>query len=361
MAKTRVNRELYKPAAWWDINAITNATHCPGIQCSDGRCSGDCATTVEPRLRKLGVASCFGKPDPAKVLPWPNSRNLLAWLCLLRAAKKTLGIWDSNNLVFETHAAWQFTLRDFYWATRGRQDSPRTFRLCYGGEVLSDVYSGKNQWLIVYTPSGRDGVERIEITEFVQWMEANLKAHPYDPKDEGVVPGQYCVAWANYCRRFAGGDYEREISEWAFLWTLRSTDTDAMIGYAARQQGLGIAEFLALQALAKLQEYVAKRPRLLAIAEPSSGAPSGPAPKAATPQTAGKSRPPLSDQERKAFDIIRAMPPGEAISLKDLEKKSGVDAKVLTSHIIPALKQHYGVKNRRNVGYYIDQPASETA
>jgi hypothetical protein len=33
-----------------------------------------------------------------------------------------------------------------------------------------------------------------------------------------------------------------------------------------------------------------------------------------------------------------------------------LDASTLTRRIMPLLKDHYGVKNKPRVGYYIDQP-----
>lgn len=63
--------------------------------------------------------------------------------------------------------------------------------------------------------------------------------------------------------------------------------------------------------------------------------------------------PPLSEGERTVFDIIRALPSGGAIGLKELAAQSGIGQSSLTRHIIPRLKKYHSVKNRRNVGYHI--------
>jgi hypothetical protein len=69
---------------------------------------------------------------------------------------------------------------------------------------------------------------------------------------------------------------------------------------------------------------------------------------------------PLSDQERAVLEVIQAQPLGVGIIGKkiiaELEHRQGgldIDQAALTSRIIPRLKKHYGVQNRRNVGYYI--------
>ncbi len=77
---------------------------------------------------------------------------------------------------------------------------------------------------------------------------------------------------------------------------------------------------------------------------------------------AGKAdRPPLSGNERKAFRVIEALPPDTAIGLKELAKETGIDQNVLTSHVIPFLKKHYGVKTRPNVGYHLPESARNAA
>jgi hypothetical protein len=109
-----------------------------------------------------------------------------------------------------------------------------------------------------------DGVDRIELAEFFKWLDANKQAFLYDEKDEGT-PGKYHLAQAQHSALFIGGDYEREVVMRSFLWTLRSPDTEALVGFAARKKGLGIVEFLSWQAWTKHIEYVSNRPRLLEI------------------------------------------------------------------------------------------------
>jgi hypothetical protein len=73
---------------------------------------------------------------------------------------------------------------------------------------------------------------------------------------------------------------------------------------------------------------------------------------APTRKKAGKQKPapPLSDQEKKVLDVIPISP--GAITGKQIETATGILQSVITSHIIPTLKEHFGVKNRRSVGYY---------
>jgi hypothetical protein len=73
------------------------------------------------------------------------------------------------------------------------------------------------------------------------------------------------------------------------------------------------------------------------------------------------SPPPLSPTEQDAFKIIRALPAGEAIQGRQWAMKAGIDEKTLRTHIVPKLKRLRGLKNRPNVGYYIDPPNGKSA
>ena len=76
------------------------------------------------------------------------------------------------------------------------------------------------------------------------------------------------------------------------------------------------------------------------------------------PEASPAGKPPLSKSERAVLEIIRALPDGEGILgpqiLKELGKRGirSVDQSHLTSRIMPMLKEHYGIANRPNVGYY---------
>jgi hypothetical protein len=76
-----------------------------------------------------------------------------------------------------------------------------------------------------------------------------------------------------------------------------------------------------------------------------------------------ESRPPLSPNAAFVLDILKALPPGWAKTgpqildaLAEREPPVYLDESTLTSHIMPLLKEHYGVKNQPRIGYYV--PAS---
>jgi hypothetical protein len=80
-------------------------------------------------------------------------------------------------------------------------------------------------------------------------------------------------------------------------------------------------------------------------------------------KTSTPERPPLSPNEQRVLDLIRAQPPGTGIVGRHIVSKLSkegfeLDHGTLTRHIIPILKRHFGVKNRPGIGYYCDQRAS---
>lgn len=70
---------------------------------------------------------------------------------------------------------------------------------------------------------------------------------------------------------------------------------------------------------------------------------------------------PLTDAERRVFNIIARQPVGTGIMGKRIvatlhAEGYSIGQSTLTKHIVPKLKQSHGVKNRRGVGYYVDSP-----
>jgi hypothetical protein len=73
--------------------------------------------------------------------------------------------------------------------------------------------------------------------------------------------------------------------------------------------------------------------------------------------------PPLSETEQHVLDVIRAQPPGKCITGPQIvaalaKLRFPLALSTLTRHTIPTLKKHYGVRNRRGVGYYIEHRPS---
>jgi hypothetical protein len=68
-------------------------------------------------------------------------------------------------------------------------------------------------------------------------------------------------------------------------------------------------------------------------------------------QRAGKSRETevLSDRENKVDSLIRQEGP---LTGKEIHNRTGIGEKVLSNHIIPALKRKRGQKNKRSRGYF---------
>jgi len=82
--------------------------------------------------------------------------------------------------------------------------------------------------------------------------------------------------------------------------------------------------------------------------------------KTAKPPKAVESRPPLSPNAAFVLDMLKALPPGRALTgpkildaLAEREPPLFLDESVLTSQIMPFLKEHYGVKNKPRIGYYV--------
>jgi hypothetical protein len=72
------------------------------------------------------------------------------------------------------------------------------------------------------------------------------------------------------------------------------------------------------------------------------------------------SSPPLTDTEKRVLDLIKSQPQGTGVTGSQIvttlsNQNYPIEQSTLTRHIIPKLKQWYGVKNRPGVGYYIDQ------
>ena len=73
------------------------------------------------------------------------------------------------------------------------------------------------------------------------------------------------------------------------------------------------------------------------------------------------SPPPLTEAEGKVLELIKKQPKGQAITGSEIisrlnQQSFPMEQSTLTRHIIPNLKEFYGVKNRRGVGYYVDAP-----
>lgn len=68
--------------------------------------------------------------------------------------------------------------------------------------------------------------------------------------------------------------------------------------------------------------------------------------------------PPLSRNQTAVLEILKAMKPGRGIDGKALirrlrEEKITVSQAVLTKHVMPILKVHFKVTNKRGIGYFI--------
>ena len=72
-----------------------------------------------------------------------------------------------------------------------------------------------------------------------------------------------------------------------------------------------------------------------------------------------EAEPPLTDNERAVYKLIDGQPPGEGIigkqivaKLEHLQPPIFIEQSTLTRHIIPSLRKHHDIPNRRGVGYY---------
>jgi hypothetical protein len=73
--------------------------------------------------------------------------------------------------------------------------------------------------------------------------------------------------------------------------------------------------------------------------------------------------PQLTDKARAVLELLRSQPSGKGLDGSAIRRKLKtreqdrltITQAVLTSHIMPILKQHYGVKNKRGLGYYVQK------
>jgi hypothetical protein len=75
----------------------------------------------------------------------------------------------------------------------------------------------------------------------------------------------------------------------------------------------------------------------------------------------GPEKPRLTEYQKDVLRLIRSVPPDEGITGRAIVEamfNSGkqITQGSLTKHIIPILKQHYGVKNKPRVGYFCKKP-----
>ena len=76
------------------------------------------------------------------------------------------------------------------------------------------------------------------------------------------------------------------------------------------------------------------------------------------PHVEDATAPPLTEPEQQVLGIIKQQPPDKAISGQAIVDELGrrgrtIVLSTLTRHIIPRLKAHHRVRNRRGAGYYI--------
>jgi hypothetical protein len=71
------------------------------------------------------------------------------------------------------------------------------------------------------------------------------------------------------------------------------------------------------------------------------------------PLRAEGDRPPLTENESMVLTLIKNQEPDGGITGKQIQTETGISQGTLTRHIIPRLKQWYGVKNRPGAGYYL--------
>ena len=79
------------------------------------------------------------------------------------------------------------------------------------------------------------------------------------------------------------------------------------------------------------------------------------------PINAGPPKPPMTPDQELVFNLLLTLKEGGAMTgaeiIGALKLEKLIDQGTLTSRIIPFLKKHYGVKNQRGPGYYIDPNA----
>jgi len=71
----------------------------------------------------------------------------------------------------------------------------------------------------------------------------------------------------------------------------------------------------------------------------------------------GEVTPPLNDTQQAVLDLLRDLPPGKGMTGKQIInalREHEIDQSTLTSRIIPFLRQHYHVANKRVAGYYLN-------
>jgi hypothetical protein len=71
---------------------------------------------------------------------------------------------------------------------------------------------------------------------------------------------------------------------------------------------------------------------------------------------------PLTERERQVFEVIQSLPLGKGLTADKIvaalaTKGIVIHRSTLTRHIIPVLKARFGLRNRRNVGYYFPKSA----
>lgn len=69
--------------------------------------------------------------------------------------------------------------------------------------------------------------------------------------------------------------------------------------------------------------------------------------------------PPLTEKEQHVLNLIESQSEGQGISVKEIindetSRSLGISQGGLTTHIIPRLKDWYGVTSRTGVGYYVE-------
>ncbi|MBM4296843.1 MAG: hypothetical protein FJ143_03795 [Deltaproteobacteria bacterium] len=70
--------------------------------------------------------------------------------------------------------------------------------------------------------------------------------------------------------------------------------------------------------------------------------------------------PPMTETEHAVYCLLGTLAPGKGLTGKEIIQALGkknicLEQSTLTRHIIPPLKKHRNVKNRKSVGYYIAQ------
>ena len=67
---------------------------------------------------------------------------------------------------------------------------------------------------------------------------------------------------------------------------------------------------------------------------------------------------PLTEQQAAVLSLLKGLPPGGGLTGSELVKRLDLGGQTvsqsgLTTRIMPTLRKHHGVRNRRGVGYYI--------